>query len=757
MRRGILVFTVVITMLLPAAVGGAAPGDVASIDLEVVSSPPEYVSGGDARVLVHVPPGQIDKVSILVNGVDQTDHFERVDPGTLDGVVDDLELGANEVTVTFNRRSRASKTMTLVNHPISGPIFSGPQQEPFFCSTPGDYGAAELNGPIDDDCSMETEVGFKYRTTGGGWADFDPDGPRPADLAQTTTMDGETVDYIVRWERGTINRFIYSIAVLSPESQDVDAPDLSAWNERLIYYFQGGVAIGHYQGDPSGSRMLYDEGLSKGYAVAYSTGTKTGTHYNLELGGETAIMVKDRFVSAYGNPDYTVGVGGSGGGIQQYVYGQNHPGLIDAGIPQYSYPDMITQTIHIGDCELLERWMDFELLSGDPSGLMWADWENRTLIEGLAAWNTADNPFGAAMPPGFPSGSSECINGWRGLSPLALNPHFGTAPGITPAEQASVEWTHFADLVNIYGVGSDGYANSTWDNVGVQYGLGALLEGAITPGQFLDLNANAGSWKNEPDMVQEGCPFLDFLCPDPSTLGGLAPFPDIWPNLIDPWSARNMALSPDGGITPAPRKAADPGTIQAAFDSGMVNRGDVQIPLIDWRNYLEPWLDMHNSHQSFASRQRLLNFDGDASNQVIWFTMGAASSGDRFDQTPMAFEVIDEWMRNIEANPEAGIAANKPGAATDSCFDAAGQLIYAGDDAWAGILDDSSPGVCTEMFPVFSTSRIVAGAPITGDVFKCELKPVAEAIADGTYGGWTPNASEQAALEAIFPTGVCDY
>ena len=29
---------------------------------------------------------------------------------------------------------------------------------------------------------------------------------------------------------------------------------------------------------------------------------------------------------------------------------------------------------------------------------------------------------------------------------------------------------------------------------------------------------------------------------------------------------------------------------------------------------------MHNSHQSFAARQRMLNYDGDASNQVIWFT-----------------------------------------------------------------------------------------------------------------------------------------
>ncbi len=77
-------------------------------------------------------------------------------------------------------------------------------------------------------------------------------------------------------------------------------------------------------------------------------------------------MVKDRFVSAYANPDYTVGVGGSGGGIQQYVYAQNHKGLIDAGIPQYSYPDMITQTIHVGDCELIERWMDVEVLVREP-------------------------------------------------------------------------------------------------------------------------------------------------------------------------------------------------------------------------------------------------------------------------------------------------------------------------------------------------------------------------------------------------------
>ena len=170
-------------------------------------------------------------------------------------------------------------------------------------------------------------------------------------------MDGKTVPMIVRWERGVINRFMYSIMMLSPASQTA-TPDLSAWNRKLLFSFSGGVAIGHYQGSPSVNDMRYLNGLQMGYAVIYSTGTRTNTHYNLQLGGETAIMVKDRFVSAYAEPEYTVAVGGSGGAIQQYVYGQNHPGLIDAGVPQYSYPDMVTQTIHVGDCELLERWLD---------------------------------------------------------------------------------------------------------------------------------------------------------------------------------------------------------------------------------------------------------------------------------------------------------------------------------------------------------------------------------------------------------------
>ncbi len=749
----IAVGVALLASLLPTTALGAAHAGGGNYSIDVVSSPAEYVSGDDARLLIDVPPGQIDKVVITVDGVDVTEAFAPIDGDTLEGVVDGLALGDNTVEVRQeNSRGSAKATMVLTNHPITGPIFSGPQQDPFLCSTPGDYGGAELAGPIDEDCSMETVVSFKYRTTSGGWADYDPSGPPPSDLAQTTTLDGKTVDYIVRWERGTINRFIYSIAVLSPDSQDVESPDLSAWNDRLIYRFQGGVGIGHYQGDPSRSRMLFEPGLSNGYAVVYSTGNKTGEHYNLVLGGETAIMVKDRFVSAYGNPDYTVGLGASGGGIQQYVYGQNHKSLLDAAIPVYSYPDMVTQTIHVGDCELIERWADTQVLQGNAK---WADWENRTLIEGMNAINGAPNPY-LQLLPFLPQGSSECVNGWRGLSPLALNPNFGTAPGVTPEQQAGTEWSHYGDAINVYGVAADGFARRTWDNVGVQYGLEALVNGDISTAEFLDLNANVGSWKNEPDMVQEGCPFIAALCPAPADLAGLAPVPDIYPNLIDVWSWRNMNLSADGGLTPAPRAAADPEAIENAYAAGHVFIGDMEIPTIDWRNYLERELDMHNSHQSFAARQRLLDHDGDASNHVIWFTDGNDAGSD-FDQTALAFAVIDEWMAKIDANPDKSVAENKPAMAVDSCFDVAGNLIYAGADAWSGILDDGAEGTCTSQFPLFSTSRIVAGGPISGYVFKCELQSVDSAIAAGVYGGVSFDDADMAQLDAIFPDGVCDY
>ncbi|KKK51852.1 hypothetical protein LCGC14_3110790, partial [marine sediment metagenome] len=205
-----------------------------------------------------------------------------------------------------------------------------------------------------------------------------------------------------------------------------------------------------------------------------------------------------------------------------------------------------------------------------------------------------------------------------------------------------VEWTHWGDAVNIYGTDESGFARVPWDNVGVQYGLQAFLDGDITPEEFLDLNANIGSWKDSEDQVTEGFPFAG----------------DFSPANFDPWSSRNMNLSTDGGITPAPRREGDIQAMNAAYESGKVFDGKIDIPIIDWRIYLEDELDMHHSHQSFATRQRMIEGQGNADNQVIWFTDARPSIA--WDQTPEAFEVIDEWMANIKANPDNSVAENKP-------------------------------------------------------------------------------------------------
>ena len=755
-------------LLLPAlacacALAGASASNGATthdFELRVLSSPASMVTGGDALVKVLVPRTvPMHQASVLVNGVDVTSTLARNDAArTYTGMVRELRLGDNTLFADSNGRGngRPTATLTLRNHPVTGPIFSGPQQQPFVCKTQ----TQGLGWPLIDNanglgmriynvagtpasgiagwsanCSAPTQVDYLYRTTGGSFQPLPP-GERPADMAQTTTLDGRTVDYVVRRERGTINRFIYSIAILAPAGQPAAPLDLSLWNKRLVYSFDGGVAIGHNQGTLGGN-ALYHNGLSKGYAVVYSSGTRTNVHYNLVLGGETAIMTKERFIEGYGVPLYTVGVGGSGGAIQQYVYAQNHPGVIlDAAIPQYSYPDMVTQTIHVGDCELLEHYMDVT----DGANPKWSTWTNRTWLEGMNASNTRPNPYRGGLP-----GNSECVNGWRGLTPLAMNPLFGTAGAgsehYDPAVMAAVKWTHWDDLRNVYGEDAAGYGRSTWDNVGVQYGLEALKEGNIDAAEFLKLNATVGGWKESKDMIQEGCPFIPALCSNPAQ--------------FDPWSRRQMKLSPDGGTTPAARREGDLGAIERAYTSGLVFRGDIDIPMIDWRHYLEHQLDMHNSHQSFAARKRMLNFDGDASNQVIWFTDARPAIG--FDQTPQALEVIDQWLANIRANPSRSVAANKPSGAVDACFTTAGAEIAKGDGVWGGILDGGAAGACTGAFQLYSTSRIVAGAPLEGGVYKCAVKPVETAVTDGTYAPWVPGAADVDRLKQIFPTGVCDY
>ena len=90
-------------------------------------------------------------------------------------------------------------------------------------------------------------------------------------MTTTTTSTGQTVDFVIRWERGTIDRFIYT-AVLDPTA--TGPSELPYWNRKLIFYFGGGVAIGHYQGSNNQGESRYVYGLGQGYAIAWSTGTR---------------------------------------------------------------------------------------------------------------------------------------------------------------------------------------------------------------------------------------------------------------------------------------------------------------------------------------------------------------------------------------------------------------------------------------------------------------------------------------------------
>jgi hypothetical protein len=638
-----------------------------------------------------------------------------------------------------------------------GPVFTGKQALPFICRTL----ESGLGQPVVDNheglghpvfqvegniasplighsktCSVKTQVKYFYYS-GSAFKAFDPATgftTPPADL-KTTTVKGETVPFVVRVEAGTINRFIYTVAMLAPKPEDATSPatiDKSAWNEKLVYWLRGGVGIGHQQstgmwfnnGLYGDERLLMPKILEQGFAVVSSTGNETGAHYNLRLAEETALMTKAHFEQTYGKAKFTIGLGISGGAVQQYAFAQNRPGLLDGGIPIQSFPDMVTQTIYTADCPLLGQYFKDEVAL-DPAS-RWATWSNLKIIEGMNTSDTVKN----ALTGG--TGTSECINAWGSTVPTVINPFYKN-PGYNtvaaiygyPSDVfANVKWTHWNDLETIYGVDEQGYAPIPMDNVGVQYGLGALAKGQIDVAEFLRINSCAGGWKEQ----------IQF---------------QPWDTANDIYDARNINRSAscrDSTGTVAPRRAGDLGAMKAAYNSGHVFTGQrMGIPMIDLRPYLEPELNIHNTRQSFSVRARLAAAKPDElKNLVVWFTGGNADLPARMSE---ALSTMDAYLTNKTA----------PAGFVDKCVDAAGAPIASGAGVWDGILDSKPAGACTTAYPTFTSPRMVAGDSIKGDLFKCALKPVATAFMDGSYGTSTFSAEQKAWLNRIFPAGVCDY
>jgi hypothetical protein len=479
---GLLTLVGVLLLVLTLTHAAAKPKENSKkFELLSLSAKPEMVSGGDVLVQANVPEGKLEKVLIELNGMDVTEDFQ-VDPGaenSLLGLVKGLRFGKNTLSlfqVDGKKKKKKHKhpkaKLVLTNRPITGPHISGPHQEPFICELDA-WGLVPL---LDGYCSAKTQIEFYYMSLVTD--SFEPlwdIETLPDDLAQTTTIEGNTVDYIVRLEKGTINRAVYQIAILDDPNAPGPDPWSSepGWNERLVYPFGGGCNAAYHQGR-STANVLDDFFLSRGYGVASATLNVLNNNCNDVVSAETVMMVKERFSELYGVPRYTIGWGGSGGAIQQYLIGQNYPGLLDGIIPAYSFPDIFTIMSGISDSRLLVDYFN-------NTTLEWT-FEEMTAVSGFATYMTAvvwDLAFASRI-----NAMEECD--------LAIPKELIYDPVLNPD---GVRCTIFDDLVNILGVDkATGFARRSLDNVGLQYGLDALSEGIISVKQFLDLNENIGGY-----------------------------------------------------------------------------------------------------------------------------------------------------------------------------------------------------------------------------------------------------------------------
>ncbi len=453
------------------------------------------------------------------------------------------------------------------------------------------------------------------------------------------------------------------------------------------------------------------------------------------LAEDTALRVKKQFESLYGQPLYTVGVGGSGGAIQQFLLAQNNDQILDGLIPLYSYPDMISQTIYVLDCEPLEYYFDVI----DQSNPRWSSWRQRVAVEGLNASEEITNPFtlmskAAAILTGElnaasfnVNGASECVQSWRGLTPLIHNPKFvHFAKNFSTPVREQVHWTHWDDLAQFYGRDHKGYAQSTWDNVGVQYGLQAFVAGELSADEFLKINRNVGGWVEAHAMESEKLWFLQGR---------------FFPVDLSVWSHHNLSM-PMSAEFPAPRTEGSAEAIAGAYRSGHVFLGHLTLPILDVRHYLEDELDMHHSSASFMTRSRMLRAQGHANNHVLWV------SHKKNNPVNSAFEAMDQWLMSENRERPVGVE--------DTCFDSRGRVIAAGEGVWDGGWNGQADGDCTATYPSYKTSRELAGAPIAGDIFKCQRQSITSAIRNGVYGDLDVWPLIEV-LEATFPQGVCDY
>ena len=395
---------VVVSAVLAACGGGGGGGTSNAPTITTLSNRADLVSGGDVLVEVKLPPiGAASSLKVDVDGVDVTSAFTTRSDGRTVGLVTGLKNGANNITASSTNGGFNSARIVVTNHPKGGPILLGSQSSPWICATPVPT-AATASSPAtnasglttaatDAQCNIATETKFFYRTltpvtvtAGDGGCSFVVPDPSPtianpnpttpansclqpyvvgttpaASVASTTTTNGVTVPYIVRVERGTINRGIYDIAVLfdpaKPWTANSPQPQ---WNGKLSYTY--GASAGQprlqFRSEQNwvvnGITGVFDDSaLRMGFIVADNSLTDQLYNANAVLVAETTMMMKEYIVEHYGEIKYTVGNGCSGGSILQNQTASIYPGLLDGIQVECDYPDAVTTLLEVADCVLL--------------------------------------------------------------------------------------------------------------------------------------------------------------------------------------------------------------------------------------------------------------------------------------------------------------------------------------------------------------------------------------------------------------------
>ena len=414
--------------------------------LEVIGRA-EYVTGG--TVLVRYEGPETEPV-FRIGGVELT----ATPRGDGHYVLAGLAEGASTIEVS-------GAVVDVVNHPITGPVFSGPHQEPLFCALDR-FG---LTATGDDDCSAETVVQFGYVDDEGGFVESDapPAGEIP-----------------IRLETGTINRGIYSVAVADPSS----GADPIEPGKNLIYMFGGGCGTGNTQASGLiGSSVLNEAALAAGYIVATSTFNVFQSHCNDVLSAETLMMTQEHINETMGPINLTIGRGGSGGAIQQYSIVQNYPGLLDGVNASVSFPDTVSIAGGVTDCGLLLNFY------GTDAGASFTE-EQKLAVNGHGSTAFCRTWAATFLPAVSPSRRCDDAVPAETIYDPDTNPD-----GIRCTLQDSMS--------SVFGVDENGFGRRPLDNVGIQYGLNALNNGVIGVDQFLDLNERIGGYDIDGNIVAE--------------------------------------------------------------------------------------------------------------------------------------------------------------------------------------------------------------------------------------------------------------